>query len=471
VYDYLDLVVQRLKQLGQGGTGRYGLTTEEIKQELTRSPYLDDLIEFLETSPVDLSSYFVEPDSVRTEDKTYKTIARLANSYLSREATKQTLDKLEQMPPNSLVNLLKLVRGDHSVQANLRKEYLTLTINNRFYTEIFTQAKAVVILDGTATPEQIKLTTGLDNWLTIEEKIAAPLANLTINLIDTEGLGSNQWSEEAIARINALHTSLGIEIPAIAFKRYQDEVNAAGYWFKDNIGSNQFKGIPKLIAIGTPAPNYGQVKNEFLALGGNTENFEDYYQDLIEQQILQMVGRQRSHLFPDQTFTLHWIGSNLDLSFLSQYAAKITRVSAYEVNPAAGTRTQILKTAILDAIAILVKQNGKITQKRLAAAVSKRQSSISEALDRWKTNLGWLVNLAEKIIGSAIEKSNSPPDNPDYRDFLGLDPLEEIVVAIEAITALGFDGYLTQIFNYFPKPLQLKLLGYLIATTKIPAPE
>jgi transcriptional regulator with XRE-family HTH domain len=170
-------------------------------------------------------------------------------------------------------------------------------------------------------------------------------------------------------------------------------------------------------------------------------------------------------------FTLNWLGTNLDLSFLIQYGATVNQVSAYEINPAAGSETQLIKTSYLEATRCLVEKGIKVTQERLAALVGKAQSTISENLNRWGVTLDALAVLALKIIGSPIDTLYRPPDNPDYRDFLGLDPLEEVAAAIEAIAALGFDGYLTQIFNYFPKPLQLKLLGYLIATTKIPPPE
>jgi transcriptional regulator with XRE-family HTH domain len=146
-------------------------------------------------------------------------------------------------------------------------------------------------------------------------------------------------------------------------------------------------------------------------------------------------------------------------------------VSAYEINPAAGSETQLIKTSYLEATRCLVEKAIKVTQERLAALVGKTQSTVSENLSRWGVTLEQLIRLALKIIGSPIDTPYRPPDNPDYRDFLGLDPLEEIVAAIEAITVLGWENFLTQVFTYFPKALQLKLLGYLIATTEIPAPE
>jgi hypothetical protein len=472
IYSYLDSAIQALKALGQGSTGKYGLTTEEIRKALPTHSYLGEIIEFLETSPLDLSEYFVEPDSLKTGDKQYKGLARLVNRYLSREATKETLDKLEQLPPNSLINLLKLIAGDNSVQANLRGEYLTLTVDNRFYTPILEQATAVIILDATATPEQLEIKTGIakENWLVIEEKVEKPLENLTINQIEVEGWGSNNPSEVALGRVNVLLDSLG-RAPTLGFKKHLETLGLAGYLFYHNIGSNAFAGIPVLNVVGTPAPNYGQVRDEFLALGGDIADFPAYYQSLIDEQILQTCGRQRCHRAPEQQFTLNWLGTNLNLSFLIRYGATVNRVSAYEINPAAGSETQLIKTSYLEATRCLVEKGIKVTQERLAALVGKAQSTVSENLSRWGVTLDALAVLALKIIGSPIDTLYRPPDNPDYRDFLGLDPLEEIVAAIEAIAALGLDGYLSQIFNYFPKPLQLKLLGYLIATTEIPAPE
>jgi hypothetical protein len=46
-----------------------------------------------------------------------------------------------------------------------------------------------------------------------------------------------------------------------------------------------------------------------------------------------------------------------------------------------------------------------------------------------------------------------------------------VAAGIEAIAALGWENFLNQVFTHFPKPLQLKLLGYLIAVKEIIPPE
>jgi hypothetical protein len=462
IYQYLDKVTQDLKALGEGDTGLYGLTTEQIREALPSHPYLSEIIEFLETNPQELTEYFVEPDSVKTGDKRFKGLARLVNSYLNKETTKETLDKLEQLPRQSLVNMLKLIAGDSSVQGNLRCDRLTLTVDNRFYAPILAQAKAVIILDGTACAEKLEMTTGLGDWLEIEQNIEKPLQNLTINLIETEGLGSNHWSEKALERVYLLKNSLGGDIPLIAFKRYQEELGTDGYWFRDNIGSNAYKGMRELIAAGNPAPNIGQVRDEFLSLGGDLEKFPTYYQGVINEQILQMAGRQRCHLFPDRNFVIHWIGTGLNLDFLEQWGSRINRVSAYEITPSAGTESQVIKTGYLEAAKKLLTQGMKVTQEKLAALTGKRQSTISENFKRWGIELKDLVALAQKNIGSPIENLYRPTDNPDLAKFLGIDLIKEVEACLEAIEVLGWAGFVEQVFLYFPKPLQLKLLGYFI---------
>jgi transcriptional regulator with XRE-family HTH domain len=146
-------------------------------------------------------------------------------------------------------------------------------------------------------------------------------------------------------------------------------------------------------------------------------------------------------------------------------------VSAYEINPQAGTATQVIKTSYFEAIRCLIEKGIKVTQERLATLVGKNQSTISENLSRWGVTLDAIVAIAQKIIGSPIDTLYRPPDNPEYREYLGLDPLEEVAVAIETIAAIGWENFLTQVFIYFPKPLQLKLLGYLIAVKEIIPPE
>jgi hypothetical protein len=175
-----------------------------------------------------------------------------------------------------------------------------------------------------------------------------------------------------------------------------------------------------------------------------------------------MAGRQRCHLFPDRNFVIHWIGTGLNLDFLEQWGSRINRVSAYEITPSAGTESQVIKTGYLEAAKKLLTQGMKVTQEKLAALTGKRQSTISENFKRWGIELKDLVALAQKNIGSPIENLYRPTDNPDLAKFLGIDLIKEVEACLEAIEVLGWAGFVEQVFLYFPKPLQLKLLGYFI---------
>ncbi|MFM7577533.1 MAG: hypothetical protein ACKO5Q_11425, partial [Microcystaceae cyanobacterium] len=62
-----------------------------------------------------------------------------------------------------------------------------------------------------------------------------------------------------------------------------------------------------LAYIGLPRPNLGMVKDEYLAVNGTLDGFEDHYQSLINQEIVQAIGRPRANRYPDQKFLIIFI--------------------------------------------------------------------------------------------------------------------------------------------------------------------
>jgi len=520
MYTYIkSYPLETLKKLTKENQPKYGFETEAILKGIKTHEKLAEWINFLQIYPIDLKDYFTEADIIQSKElsKLSKEISQIkgqikklqseviniseknrkkeiekevqslkekiiklteerksiksANSYLKKEALKNTFNKLETLPDNAWILLLKMINGE-DIQVRLKGSKLDITIENRFYTSIFEKSKSTIILDATASLKKVQMSTGIEDWLIIRQDIKNPLANLTINQIETEGLGSNNPSQKALERVGYLIETLEPEA-TLGFKKHLEALNLDGYWFKDNIGSNAYKGIESVSFIGNPSPNIGQIKDEYLALGADIENFDLYYQSLIDEQILQACGRQRCQHFPDKKFTINWIGTNLDLDFLKIHGATINKISAYEINPLAGTETQIIKLSYLEAATAAAKDGIKFTQTAIAQKlleakniIGKAQSTISENLSRWGISTSDLKNLALKIIGSPIEdiyRRSDILEDPDFRAFMGLEQILDIAQTLEVIALMSWEDIKAIILDFGEKPMQLEALRLLLS--------
>lgn len=245
--DYLNSLMIATKAVFSIKQPYGGLTYNNIISLFSKPNFdIQELIWFLNGRLNNIKDLIVEADSVYSGgDKRYKTVAKTARAYLKKEADFETLKNIESLPNFALVNILKAINGENVI-FRLSGKTLTLIVENRWHASIFNKAKGVILLDGTASTEKLKLLLGIDKpILTVRERVEKPLANLTIYNINTAGLGSSQFSETAIARITALLDTLKADLgnfPVIAHKSYQEVLEASGYWFNDNRGSNIYEG-------------------------------------------------------------------------------------------------------------------------------------------------------------------------------------------------------------------------------------
>jgi hypothetical protein len=201
-------------------------------------------------------------------------------------------------------------------------------------------------------------------------------------------MGSNQISDSCKSRqltllewIKQQHQ----EVKVLANKA-DSHLTLDGWWFNDNRGSNAFKGVEALAAFNTPRPNLGVIQDEYRALFGSLEGFEEYYQELIQSEIVQLIGRPRAHQYPEKQFTLYLTTTNQDLSYLTDLGCQVDSKEAFELTPLAGTSDQITRWKILQAVGQL--QGQKLTQEAIASLIGKSQelvSKIAKEFGGWKT--------------------------------------------------------------------------------------
>lgn len=341
----------------------------------------------------------------KEEKERWKQTTKFADSYFNQEARHQNREVSDNLPTLGLYQLILILFEDSVAAKNHKTEHgdilgcailnytrsqkdllgkIELTLNNTRHNAIADQAQTNIYLDATIRPQDLAAMRGLDETqlITIEQE-EPDFSNLTVHGIHIEGMSSKDYSEDCQRRQKALTKAILKSIPdesyaMIAFKG-DNHLNYDGYWFNDSRGTNRFMGTRHLIAYGTPYQNYGAVKAAYYTTRGTLEGFDDYYKHLKEAEILQLIGRQRAHLYPKgENFHIYLIGTKLDLAFLEEMGIPVVISHGLEWTSEAGTNPQAIKMALIQKAKELGEQFWKLTQTELAQQLGVTQGRISQ---------------------------------------------------------------------------------------------
>lgn len=489
-FQELDKLLQTLKPLFDDKTA-YGLEHQAILETLGQLQLSEDILTAIAASVIDLHSVFPKPDEIElsdTDKKAYKTQLKAFYAHAHHEASKESEENLKNLPPNALVHLVKASMGESGIALRMDKGELILTIDRRAEFAFLNDCGLLLNLNATSSLEDLKMV-GITRPLEVvkgSDKVTEH-NNLTVIAIHTKGLGRNPYqtsqgkikgiSDRAINRLIALDKALCDQygdFPVIGPKPLKELFEYSGNWFNHNRGSNDFEGLPTLCYVGLPRPNWGAVKDKYLTLKGTLAGFEDYYESLINQEILQGIGRPRANRYPDKQFTVLMIipdkdhnGSPIDLNWLKDYGVKVVNKSAFEITPEAGTEVQATAYRIVQAAREFVTQGVKNTEKAIAKILGMTPQNIGKVL-RAK---GLTVKLLEqKLLGLLPKEKTTGPYKDSitsscfshelYKAFSDLFdlPIEDLVEdAIATIKTYGVD-YFWEYLSNFPKALQGKYL-------------
>ena len=222
-----------------------------------------------------------------------------------------------------------------------------------------------------------------------------------------------------------------------------------------------------IIGIGLPMPNVSAIQDEFLAINGHLDGFKEYYARLVNDEILQLVGRQRVNRYPDKEFNLYFLTpEHTDLSWLEAYGAKVTVKTGFEINPEAGTETQCTRHKLIETI-LQFRENGvKTTQAAIAKVIEQTQQSVSKTLQQAGISLHELVKMIDaKITTSPYKDSvrSSCINDWLYSDLAWFFDLPLDAISEEIINVIQ-EGGLVKLKEYledYPNFAQAKVLGLL----------
>ena len=201
-----------------------------------------------------------------------------------------------------------------------------------------------------------------------------------------------------------------------------------------------------------------------------SRSFPHYYEKLLQIQILQAIGRPRSHRYLPEQFQIDFVGK-LDLGFLKDYGINVIERHAFEVCPETGTERQVSQFALLTIMQQWQQTMGKLpTQAELAESAKQQGYNLSERYIRK------LVKSFEAVSGSgwkALKKAvlevltinnneSTAFENDAMRAWLDLS-LDEVLIETMEILRCGDWSLLMEIFASASIRTRGTILGRIMA--------
>lgn len=248
------------------------------------------------------------------------------------------------------------------------------------------QARAVIFLDATASPEIISLLYGipLEQIFTVSAQVPSP-TNLTVLQVPDLGRLGRQRGRDQQQRLQALLNHWQQEEPRTrVFDLLSYSPDAV--WWRDSRGRNNYTDAKQIVLVGTPGRNYNQTYAHYLALGGEPKNYKAFYHQITQNDIIQGIGRIRAYQRPHEQLTVYFV-SNFPL----QFPNLIRRNSISFPVPAAWPKPVRLLYLAAYTYQELKRAGISVSQTRIANILKVRRETVSRY---WQEILALVHQLA-----------------------------------------------------------------------------
>ena len=269
--------------------------------------------------------------------------------------------------------------------------------------EIIRKAKNVIFLDATANRERIALLYGIPAQEILQISCyAEEPQNLTIEQISDLGKLCRNRGKDQLKRLEELLNFYKAQEPntrIIDLLSYSSDA----CWWRDSRGRNSFTTCKQLILVGLPARNLLHSLCEFTALGGNPCVFQRYYNEQIQNDIIQGIGRLRSHCRPNEQLKIIII-TNFPLPGITAKQTKSTEICQ---QAAPKVERKIMK--IVEIYQELEKSCIKPTQTAIAQQLGIARETVCRCWEKVKKALKQLnhtpVRTCEKTESAIHEQA------------------------------------------------------------------
>lgn len=431
---------------GEGPLGKFGLSHQEVVQQLP------------ESSGVDLAALtqVLQPDlSFLNTTAAYGTDLADLPPHLRKRFSEKDAELAEQAVQRVLKQwlpeLVQVLTGQIQGFLYLDAEGLRITLPDTRQAAIAQAAKANLFLDSTLHPQDLALKLGVqtDSIRVVQQQVAAAKHLTVIQVTDLGRLGMQRGNEQQ-RRANALiahYRSLDSSTQVIDFKRYA--TTGTGIWWRDSRGVNDFQQVRTLVLVGTPCRNLADLQAEYAILTGCPDPGDPNFQAFVDRVILadfhQAIGRLRAHRRPQEP---------LQIVLLTDFALDIPtqQIRARDITLEAATSAEQTWGRITLLIKELFQTLGRSpTQQEVSAAAKVKQSQISKLSDRfmggWRTALKIFQTLLETPysqwnIFSAPVTEDEQWMAKEYLPAVAAESVEEVVTQVGALLeAFGWETW------------------------------
>lgn len=378
---------------------RYGFDDASIRALLPEFPTDLDIEAIRQILQPDLT-FLEDLDSIdiNTNPQLKKSAAaRYAAKRVARDSARKAGREFLDLPLYWFPDFLEAWKGNGAL--GCKWGVLTIYRPNPKHTELTNSASFNIYLDATFTSNHLKLKLGNYDPVLVIEQERPSYTNLSV--INVTGLGKlpKNRSSSLTDRVNALkstllklHNELGI-LDWKQIASLEEDRREYGH-FVDGRGVNRFSNAEAIASFGIPYQNIGVLAAQYQVMTGEPVNLEDknstfqkYLIEFVNAEIIQEIGRLRSHRRPTEQVTFYFC-ADYDLSFLSSElpGVKLERVDASQLCPEAGSATQQTEQAIVNGFTELWQSQQKITQQAISKITDISQEWVSRFTQRWG---GW----------------------------------------------------------------------------------
>ncbi|BDA75834.1 hypothetical protein CAL7716_100000 (plasmid) [Calothrix sp. PCC 7716] len=449
-------VLLKLFETPKGELGRYGLDDNDIHSLLGKAPtsIIDVVRDLIDNSVHNLDFLAELPDRLDTSklSKQERDNVTKFNKALRGQHNSEAYEKLESLPLNWLVPMLEVWAGYIPGYFSFNNGVLTIHEFDGRHREVARAAAFNIYLDGTMPVENLRLKLGIEKeHILVLETETPDYSNLEIVHIPDMGVLGRDRRETQQTRVDALRDAIvkleqeksnnsNVLVGCIERKAFAHEGD--GYHFRDSRGVNRFSDVSALIGIGVPYANIGEMKAEYSLLmkdeyirkrnksNNNTKVLlnlichmptagvvllikplqeytqQDYIDGLVDAEVLQEIGRLRSHLRLDESLTYYFVGE-YDLSPIVAHlpGVKYGVTTAAELSPMSAGGEQRTMLMVMNAIGNLIARGIFSPKQREVEAELEAHSYICKVKQERISQLmkhfgGW--RAAVKLIRNTL---------------------------------------------------------------------
>lgn len=417
------LVKCLLVAMNRKDLGRYGLSGEDAHNILPiandyQQPQEDNLVAILGN---DIAAQFHnhgnDVSSLRPQDRKMvaPTDAQCSNNIKHNLSSQAVIDLI-----------MHLYSGNCAL--SVTAEGIQATIKNQQLLSQLRAAAFVLILDATATKEQVaQLIQEPADSVAVIKCEQAQGATVNIYQIPTFGRNSKNRGDDQQKRMSALKNSFLEQLPNSTVADYASHnkgLEGCIDFFRNSRGSNEYTKTNNLLIAGIPTINLGSLIREFELLYGHSPSLkqkpsatqirltdaeavgyalENVYEDEQLQafikgkrqaELQQTIGRLRAERRPGEVLNVY-IATDEDIGL------PCTIISPGQFTIEALPKPARKRLAISEAIQTLGRLGHKVTQAAIAAYLKVCQSTISR-------HLKLIVN---SIINDDLEPEVMPDEN------------------------------------------------------------